>query len=53
MVAISPIPLCLIPECFDIKQTIIRMRQVDRKIIDNLHYLWLVKYVSNLYQLSS
>lgn len=52
-IAISPIPLCLIPKFYDIRNTICRMRQVDKKIVNDLHYLWLIKYVNNIFQLSS
>lgn len=53
LLAISPIPLCLLPSCFEIRNTITRMRQVDKKILNNLNYLWLVKYVDNIFRLSS
>jgi hypothetical protein len=29
------------------------MRQVDKKILNDLNYLWLVKYVNNIFELSS
>lgn len=29
------------------------MREIDKKIINNLDYLWLVKYVDNCFNLSS
>ena len=51
--AISPLPICLFPSCFDIKYAISRMRQVDKKIINDLDYLWLVKYMKNCFYLSS
>lgn len=28
------------------------MRQVDRKIVNDLNYLWLVKYINNIFDLS-
>jgi hypothetical protein len=51
--AISPVPLCMIPYCFGIRPTIVRMRQVDKKMLNDLNYLWLVKYVNNIFHLSS
>lgn len=29
------------------------MRQVDKKVLNDLNYLWLVKYVNNVFELSS
>lgn len=29
------------------------MRQVDKKILNDLSYLWLVKYLNNIFELSS
>lgn len=52
LIAISPIPLCLLPKCSEIRNTITRMRQVDRKIVNDLNYLWLVKYINNIFDLS-
>jgi hypothetical protein len=51
--AVSPIPICLFPSCFEIKNTIMRIRQVDKKILNDLNYLWLVKYTNNIFGLSS
>lgn len=42
----------MIPKCFEIRNTITRMRQVDRKILNDLNYLWLVKYINNIFDLS-
>lgn len=53
LLALSPLPLCVFPTCLDIKNTITRMRQVDKKIVNDLNYLWLVKYVNNIFELSS
>lgn len=53
MLTIFPVPLCLIPSCYHIKGDVIRMRQIEKKIKHDLSYLWLVKNVDNLYQLSS
>lgn len=43
----------MIPYCFGIRPTIVRMRQVDKKMLNDLNYLWLVKYVNNIFHLSS
>jgi hypothetical protein len=53
LLAVSPVPLCLIPTCFNMRSSVARMRQVDKKVLNNLHYLWLVKYVDNVFQLSA
>lgn len=53
ILAISPLPLCVFPTCFEIKNTITRIRQVDKKILNDLNYLWLVKYVNNIFDLAS
>ena len=52
LIAISPIPLCLLPKSCEIRNTITRMRQVDRKMLNDLNYLWLVKYINNIFDLS-
>ena len=43
----------MIPHWFGIRSTIVRMRQVDKKIVNDLNYLWLVKYVNNIFHLST
>jgi len=43
----------MIPYCFGMRSTIVRMRQVDKKMLNDLNYLWLVKYVNNIFHLSS
>jgi hypothetical protein len=53
LLAISPIPAYLFPKCFDIRNSITRIRQVDSKVLNDLNYLWLVKYVDNIFRLSS
>ena len=48
-----PFPTCMIPTCFNIRNDVLRMRQVEKKIKNDLNYLWLVKYVDNIFNLSS
>jgi hypothetical protein len=53
LLAIAPLPACLLPPCHHIRSDVVRMRQVDKKIQNDLNYLWLIKHVDNLYLLSS
>jgi hypothetical protein len=52
-VALSPFPARFLPEFRNIKNDIISIRQIDKKMNNDLNYLWLVKYTSNIFQLSS
>jgi hypothetical protein len=51
--ALSPLPTCMIPSCFHLQTDVRRMRQIDKKIQNDLHYLYLVRNVDTIFHLSS
>ena len=52
MLALLPIPAFVFC-CVGLKNDILRIRQVDKKMNDVLSYLWLVKTADNCYRLST
>ena len=50
---IVPAPTCLLPSCFHIRNDVMRMRQIEKKINNDLNYVWLVRYVDTAFNLSS
>ena len=53
MIANSPMPTSFFPKCCGIRSTIGRMRHVDKKISNDLHYLWLAKTTDNIFNMST
>ena len=43
----------MIPSCCQLQNDVRRMRQIDKKIQNDLHYLYLVRNVDTLFHLSS
>ena len=41
------------PECIGCSNDVKRMREVQKKIVNDLNYVWLVRSVDNIFLLSS